>query len=94
MQLMKTIHGLIGLTVTAGASSIIHTEPIFEASDITSYGNFSDWCGNITPYGSSTSTIHAWCGNGSAGASLLYLSHIDLNQCITNNNGQISGATK
>lgn len=59
----------------------------------TSYSNFSVYCGNIIPYGTSTSIISASCsgqGYDLAAPVDLYQSHIDLNQCLTNTDGKIS----
>lgn len=96
MRIAKTAFGLFGMTVTITASAIptINTKAAIKGRDVTTHGNFSDWCDNIMAYGSSTSTIQAWCGQGSAGDIVQYISHIDLDLCLTNINGEISGATK
>lgn len=96
MQIARTSFCLFGMTVTVTASAIptINTKPAITGREVTTHGNFSEWCDNITPYGSSTSTIQAWCGQGNAGDIMQYISHIDLNLCLTNINGEISGATK
>lgn len=96
MQITRTVFCLIGmiLTVTASAIPISKNKSAIMGRDVTTHGNFSKWCDNITPSGSSTSTIQAWCGKGNADDIVQYISHIDLDLCLTNINGEISGATK
>ncbi|KAJ4389056.1 hypothetical protein N0V93_006518 [Gnomoniopsis smithogilvyi] len=95
MHITKTILSLACLAITTTALPAVNTQQAtIMARDVSTHGNFSEWCSNITPYGSSTSTIQAWCGYGNTDvSSVQYISHIDLNQCLRNTNGQISGAT-
>lgn len=94
MQFAKTALSLFGVAASVTAIPTMNTEPTIMDRDVTTHGNFSKWCDNITPYGGSTSTIQAWCGQGNAGDIVQYISHIDLDLCLTNINGEISGATK
>lgn len=85
----------LALTATALPMSNILSGRI--ANQPTSHSNFSIYCGNVTPYGTSTSTISAWCsqqGYNLAAPVKLYESHINLSQCLTNINGKISARAK
>lgn len=97
MHIAKAVFGPSGLAITTTAMPTNNTQlgSNIMTREVNTHSNFSEWCSNITPYGSSTSTVQAWCGQGNSGASSVqYISHIGLNQCLSNFDGRISGATE
>lgn len=100
MQILFAITALVH-ALQASAAVLPATGPndllTRAAKQATRHSNFSKYCGDVTPRGTSTSTISAWCsksGYNLAASVDLYESHIDLSQCLTNIGGKISAKTQ